>query len=146
MKVQRRMRRAVAVLICGLVGTGVVWANGEEFFGSKNTKLDTYYFGHIKDADGKVLDNAVVTIIAKNINMKFPFRNDAPGHFRSPDIGESVEILRKAGLASEDAPPAAGVLVGTNEPTTRLQMAQDFIAAIARHRHWGRPLAEQVPA
>ena len=29
---------------------------------------------------------------------------------------------------------------------TRLQMAQDFIAAIAKHRHWGRGLLEQVPA
>jgi catalase len=61
-------------------------------------------------------------------------------------IGESVDILRKAGLAAEDAPPAAGVLIGTNEPTTRLQMAQDFITAIGRHRHWGRALVEEVPA
>ncbi|MCC2633002.1 MAG: katE, partial [Ramlibacter sp.] len=48
-------------------------------------------------------------------------------------IGESAEILRNAGLAGPDGPPPAGVLIGTNEPTTRLQMAQDFIAAIARH-------------
>jgi catalase len=60
-------------------------------------------------------------------------------------IGESVEILRRAGVA-EDAPVPAGVVVGTNEPTARLQMAQDFIAAIARHRHWGRAMVEQVPA
>jgi catalase len=38
------------------------------------------------------------------------------------------------------------VIIGTNEPTTRLQMAQDFIAALARHRHWGRAGIEQVPA
>jgi hypothetical protein len=58
-------------------------------------KLDTYYFGHIKDTDGKVLDNAVVTVVAKDLNMKFPFRNDAPGHFRSPDIGKAVKGLGK---------------------------------------------------
>lgn len=61
-------------------------------------------------------------------------------------IGESVEILRGAGLAQADAPSPAGVVIGTNEPTTRLQMAQDFIAAIARHRHWTRAMTEQVPA
>ena len=61
-------------------------------------------------------------------------------------IGESIEILRSVGVAREDAPAPAGVVIGTNEPTTRLQMAQDFIAAIAKHRHWGRALVEQVPA
>jgi catalase len=61
-------------------------------------------------------------------------------------IGESVEILRAAGLVESDAPAPAGVVIGTNEPTTRLQMAQDFIAAIGRHRHWGRALLEQVAA
>jgi len=58
-------------------------------------------------------------------------------------IGESVEILRSLAGAAAEAP--AGVVIGSNEPTTRLQMAQDFIAALARHRHWGRAV-EQVPA
>ncbi|HEX2546110.1 MAG TPA: catalase [Ramlibacter sp.] len=61
-------------------------------------------------------------------------------------IGESVDVLRAVGVADPEAPPPAGVIIGTNEPTTRLQMAQDFIAAIARHRHWARALVEQVPA
>lgn len=61
-------------------------------------------------------------------------------------VGESVELLRTAGLLPEDAPPPAGVVIGTNEPTARLQMAQDFIAAIGRHRHWGRAQVDQVPA
>jgi catalase len=62
-------------------------------------------------------------------------------------IGESAEILQKAGVALDGEGPApAGVVVGTNEPTTRLQMAQDFIAAIAKHRHWARSLVEEVPA
>jgi catalase len=61
-------------------------------------------------------------------------------------IGESVEILRAVGVGLDDASVPAGVILGTNEPTTRLQMAQDFIAAIGRHRHWGRALVEQVPA
>ena len=61
-------------------------------------------------------------------------------------IGESVEILRAMGLAPPDAPAPDGVVLGTNEPTLRQQMAQDFIAALARHRHWGRALLERVPA
>lgn len=61
-------------------------------------------------------------------------------------IGESAEILKSVGVGKDDAPVPAGVIIGTNEPTTRLQMAQDFIAAIGRHRHWGRAMVEQVPA
>lgn len=61
-------------------------------------------------------------------------------------IGESIEILRAGGFVPPEGPAPAGVVLGTNEPTTRLQMAQDFIVAIGRHRHWGRALVEQVPA
>ncbi|HYE39132.1 MAG TPA: catalase [Ramlibacter sp.] len=61
-------------------------------------------------------------------------------------IGESAEILRNAGLLPPDGPPPAGVLIGSNEPTTRVQMAQDFIADIGKHRQWARALVEQVPA
>jgi catalase len=61
-------------------------------------------------------------------------------------IGESVEILRAVGVALDDAPAPAGVIVGTNEPTARVQLGQDFIAAIGKHRHWSRTLVEQVPA
>ena len=61
-------------------------------------------------------------------------------------IGESVDILRSVGVALPDANVPPGLVIGTNEPTTRLQMAQDFIAAIARHRHWGRAGIEHVPA
>ena len=61
-------------------------------------------------------------------------------------IGESVELLRRGGVALPDGPVPDGVLIGTNEPTTRLQMAQDFIGAIGKHRHWGRVHVEQVPA
>jgi catalase len=50
-------------------------------------------------------------------------------------IGESVSLLQGAGA---QAAAAAGVVTGPNDPATRLQMAQDFIQAIARHRHGGR--------
>ena len=61
-------------------------------------------------------------------------------------IGESVELLKLAGVTPGEGPAPAGVIIGTNEPTARLQMAQDFIAAIGKHRHWMRAGVEQVPA
>ena len=61
-------------------------------------------------------------------------------------IGESAELLRLAGATPGEGPAPAGVIIGTNEPTARLQLAQDFIAAIGKHRHWTRALIEQVPA
>jgi catalase len=61
-------------------------------------------------------------------------------------IGEGVELLHGVGVGVEGTPAPDGVVVGRNDPATRLQLAQDFIAAIARHRHWGRALVERVPS
>ncbi len=63
-------------------------------------------------------------------------------------IGESAQLLRVPGLEGglEATAAAAGVILGRNDPATRLQMAQDFIQAIARHRHWSRPGLEAVSA
>ncbi len=62
-------------------------------------------------------------------------------------IGEGVEMLRTLGINGPDGSPAGeGVVVGTNEPSGRLQMAQDFIAAIGKHRHWARANVAAVPA
>ncbi len=58
-------------------------------------------------------------------------------------IGESVRLLQPAG---EQAVRAPGVVHGPNDPAARLQMAQDFIQAIACHRHWGRSGVPAVPA
>ncbi|MBL0421428.1 catalase [Ramlibacter sp. AW1] len=57
-------------------------------------------------------------------------------------IGEGAQLLRIG--APEDA-PHPGVVLGRNDPAMRLQMAQEFVQAIARHRHWQR-VVESVPA
>jgi len=58
-----------------------------------------------------------------------------------------VELLRSLGITQpEPALHEAGVLVARSEASTRVQTAQDFVAAIARHRHWARPKLETVPA
>ena len=78
-----RLAQVFGFVVLGLALSGIAWANGEEFFHPDETGFDLYYFGHIKDKAGKVLDNVVITIKAKNLGMSFPVRNDAPGHFRS---------------------------------------------------------------
>jgi catalase len=62
-------------------------------------------------------------------------------------IGEGVQLLRTLGIgAGEGGPPVPGVLIGRNDPPARAQLAHDFIAAIARHRHWTRQNTEAIPA
>jgi len=63
-------------------------------------------------------------------------------------IGEGAQLLRTLGVGVEQGAFAAipGVVVGRNDPPGRAQLAQDFIAALARHRHWTRPKVEAVPA
>jgi catalase len=62
-------------------------------------------------------------------------------------IGEGAQLLRTVGVgAGQGGPAIPGVVIGKNDPPARAQLAQDFIAAIARHRHWTRPSLEAVPA
>jgi catalase len=62
-------------------------------------------------------------------------------------IGEGAQLLRALGPgAGEGAPPLPGVVIGKNDPPARSQLAQEFIAAVARHRHWTRPNLEAVAA
>ncbi|TFY98121.1 catalase [Ramlibacter rhizophilus] len=58
-------------------------------------------------------------------------------------IGEGAQLLQKA--VSLDA-PLPGVVLGSNDPANRLQMAQEFIQALGAHRHWQRPGLDEVPA
>ena len=62
-------------------------------------------------------------------------------------IGEGAQLLRSLGIgAGEGGPAIPGVVIGKNDPPGRAQLAQDFIAAIAKHRHWLRPNVDAVPA
>jgi hypothetical protein len=98
MRLQSRLVRLFAVVIALGVAIPalprVAWANGEEFF-HDDDGFDLYYFGHIKDKSGKALDGVTIIVTAKNLGMRFPVRNDAPGHFRSPDVGKAIKGLGK---------------------------------------------------
>ncbi len=62
-------------------------------------------------------------------------------------IGEGTQLLRTLGIgAGEGGPAVPGVIVGKNDPPARAPLAQEFIAAMGRHRHWTRPNVEAVPA
>ena len=57
--------------------------------------MNLVYVGQIRDRQtGKMVrEPAYFMVTEKHSGMTFPFVNDRPGHYRSPDIGESVEEL-----------------------------------------------------
>jgi len=62
-------------------------------------------------------------------------------------IGEGVQMLQALGVEdATDAVKLPGVVVGRNEPPARAQLIQDFIAAMACHRHWARTGLDGVAA
>lgn len=76
-----------------LAVSGVALANGGEFFlpAPEHGHVDLVYFGHIKDTDGNYVDGAQLTVHVDGLGMTFPFDNDSPGHYRSPDIGAQIK-------------------------------------------------------
>ncbi|VWX58599.1 hydroperoxidase HPII(III) (catalase) [Burkholderiales bacterium 8X] len=67
-------------------------------------------------------------------------------------VGEGVQLLESLGVGDDPKTAPAGVVVAAT-PTTNLgdstaahQIAHDFVAAIAKHRHWDRANIESVPA
>lgn len=90
---QDAVRGCIALLLA-IVWSSAVWANGQAFFrpAGKNAAVDLVYFGTIRDrTTGRPLDFVDVTISAKDVGMTFPFSNDRPGHYRSPDIGLAIK-------------------------------------------------------
>ena len=60
-------------------------------------------------------------------------------------IGDAVQLLQVLGIDADTA-SADGVLIGKGDPATRVPLAQEFVAALGRHRHWGRARLDMVPA
>ena len=88
--------RSVALLGFILALAGTAWANGEEFFApAKNGKIDLVYFGRIKDSQTgrSVTDSVYFVLTDKSTGLSFPFTNDKPGHFRSPDVGTAIKEI-----------------------------------------------------
>src|ERR1700694_989831 len=88
--------RSVAILGFILARAGTAWSNGEEFFApAKNGKIDLVYFGRIKDSQtGRSITDSVYFLLTdKSTGLSFPFTNDKPGHFRSPDVGTAIKEI-----------------------------------------------------
>ena len=100
--------RVLTTALAVLVSTALVtpaWADGYEFFTvdrGKQAKL--VYVGQIREKDsGRVVrEPAYFMVTEKRSGMTFPFVNDRPGHYRSPDIGESVEQLAGSAVNPAD--------------------------------------------
>jgi hypothetical protein len=74
------------------VAPAALRANGAEFFEAENDgKIVLYYSGSVKDSKGNPIDKVMVTVTAKNAGLTFPMRNDAPGHFRTVDVGRAIQ-------------------------------------------------------
>jgi hypothetical protein len=87
---------SVAILGFILAFAGTVCANGEEFFAAAGSgKIDLVYFGRIKDrrTGRSVNDEAIFLIKDKATGLSFPFTNDKPGHYRSPDVGTAIKEI-----------------------------------------------------
>ena len=87
---------SVAILGFILAFAGTVLANGEEFFAAAGSgKIDLVYFGRIKDkrTGRPVFDQAIFLINDKASGLSFPFTNDKPGHYRSPDVGMAIKEI-----------------------------------------------------
>ena len=90
---------ALAVLVFPTL-VSPAWADGYEFFTvDRGRAVNLVYVGQIRDKNsGQVVRQpAYFMVTEKRSGMTFPFVNDRPGHYRSPDIGESVQEL--AGMA-----------------------------------------------
>jgi hypothetical protein len=95
------MKRDPAFLSATILGfilalAGTVWGNGEEFFSAAGSgKIDLVYFGRIKDklTGRSVTDEAIFLINDKATGLSFPFTNDKPGHYRSPDVGTAIKAI-----------------------------------------------------
>jgi hypothetical protein len=100
MKLLRNFALSLAGGIFGitLAASGVALANGGEFFlpAPEHGHVDLVYFGHIKDTDGNYVDGAELTVHVDGLGMTFPFDNDTPGHYRSPDIGAQIKDAGEA--------------------------------------------------
>jgi hypothetical protein len=83
--------RMVAALVFASAGTLV--ANGQSFFiPAGRGPVELVYFARVKDArTGRPIQKKpYVTIVDPFTGIVIPFQGDAPGHFRSPDIGAAI--------------------------------------------------------
>jgi hypothetical protein len=95
MKKQQPISAALVAMVAALVlaNAGSLLANGQSFFASGlRGPVELVYFARVKDArTGRPIQKSpYVTIVDPFSGIVIPFQGDAPGHFRSPDIGAAI--------------------------------------------------------
>ena len=88
--------RSAGVLVCTLAFAATSWGNGEMFFmpARSGRPVDLVYVGRIKDKQtGRAIEGVSITITDKRSGLLFPFENNSPGHYRSPDVGAAIKDL-----------------------------------------------------
>jgi hypothetical protein len=95
MKKQQSIAAALVATVAALViaSGGTLLANGQSFFiPAGRGPVELVYFARVKDArTGRPIQKKpYVTIVDPFTGIVIPFQGDAPGHFRSPDIGAAI--------------------------------------------------------
>jgi hypothetical protein len=78
-------------LVIGFSAAG--WANGAGFFGEPEgdgADVGAPYFGFVKDKDGNIIPDAMVTATLKK-NMSVVFRTDIQGHYFIPGFNKDLQ-------------------------------------------------------
>jgi len=87
------MKKLAIVAALVFVSAGTLFANGQAFFlPASRGPVELVYFARVKDArTGRPIQKKpYVTIVDPFTGIVIPFQGDAPGHFRSPDIGAAI--------------------------------------------------------
>jgi len=87
------MKKLATVAALVLASAGTLLANGQAFFMAPNRgPVELVYFARVKDAHtGRPIQKKpYVTIVDPFSGIVMPFQGDAPGHFRSPDVGAAI--------------------------------------------------------
>lgn len=90
MNLRSKFNRVLALTLLGLTMSGLVWANGDDFFEIDSADVDqskiVNFFGLIRNNNGKVLNNVVIYVRVKNqdelLGMVIAGTN-MPGHYHT---------------------------------------------------------------
>ena len=88
------MKKLAMVAALVLASAGTLLANGQSFFiPAYGRAVELVYFARVKDArTGRPIQKKpYVTIVDPFTGIVIPFQGDAPGHFRSPDVGAAIK-------------------------------------------------------
>jgi hypothetical protein len=81
-------------LVIALALTVPAWANGGSFFDEEDEHGDNVgpsYFGFVKETNGKLIPDAVITATIKEMNSSVTARTNVMGVYRIPGFAKSID-------------------------------------------------------